>query len=101
MTLPEVIPDQFVLLENYPNPFNPKTTLRFSLNQPAKVTLTVHNLLGQQVSRLISGKSMQSGRHARIFDASPLSSGIYVARLTVQSPGKKAISVTRKMICME
>ena len=76
-------PDEqtFQLDDAYPNPFNPVTRIQFSLPVPATVTLTVYNMLGQEVLQLIKGENMGAGRHSVDFDASKLASGIYVYRL--------------------
>lgn len=78
---PAARPLDIELLSAYPNPFNPSTQLRFELNQPGRVELTVHNLLGQTVATLVDGL-LPAGRHERAFDASALASGVYVARIT-------------------
>jgi hypothetical protein len=71
----------FNLEQNYPNPFNPSTTINFSVQQAGNVTMRVYNLLGQQVATLVDQK-MQAGSHSVTFDASALSSGTYIYRLT-------------------
>ena len=70
----------FSLDQNYPNPFNPSTTIRFTLSHRAQTTLTVFNLLGQQVSVLINGE-VSAGSHAVTFDGSDLASGVYFYRI--------------------
>lgn len=71
----------FNLEQNYPNPFNPSTTINFSVQQAGNVTMSVYNLLGQKVATLVDQK-MQAGSHSVIFDASALSSGTYIYRIT-------------------
>ena len=73
-------PAEFRLEQNYPNPFNPGTTIRFSLPQRSHVTLTVFNLLGQNVGTLVD-ETRDAGHHHALFDASGLASGVYLCRL--------------------
>ncbi|MEK9136266.1 MAG: T9SS type A sorting domain-containing protein [Bacteroidota bacterium] len=74
-------PVEFMLHENYPNPFNPSTTLQFDLPEPAVVSLKVYNTLGQEVATLLDNMSYNPGRHNVTFDASRLSSGVYIYRM--------------------
>lgn len=73
---------RFRLDQNYPNPFNPSTKISFELPSTSKVTLEVYNLIGNKVATLIDGR-LPSGSHSSSFDASNLSSGIYIYRIQV------------------
>jgi pectin methylesterase-like acyl-CoA thioesterase len=74
-------PASFLLSQAFPNPFNPRTNLEFSVLNDGMTTLRVFNSLGQQVTTLFDGNA-QHGRTYRVtFDAGALSSGIYFARL--------------------
>lgn len=75
------LPEDFTLSQNYPNPFNPSTTLQFGLPEASQVRLEIFNLLGQKVSTLVAGDKMQAGWHSIQFDASNLSSGVYIYRI--------------------
>jgi hypothetical protein len=75
------IPETFNLAQNYPNPFNPTTTIRFDLPQGGDVLLKVFNIIGQEVATLLNGR-MNAGSHEVVFDASRLTSGAYVYRLS-------------------
>lgn len=68
----------------YPNPFNPSTTIRFTVAVPSYVSLRVYNLVGQEVATLVDAH-ISSGSHAVQFDASHLPSGIYFTRLVAGS----------------
>lgn len=91
-----VIPGEFTLDQNYPNPFNPSTAIRFTLPQAGDVTLIVYNTLGQNVATLVNNQRFVQGSHTVSFDASGLSSGVYLYR--VESGN---YSATRKMILMK
>ncbi len=77
-------PREHSLSQNFPNPFNPTTTIGFSLQNDQHVVLTVHNLLGQTVGTLIDRK-MPAGEHRINFHAEQLSTGVYFYRLTAGS----------------
>ncbi len=75
------LPDAYALGQNYPNPFNPSTTIRYGVPARSHVTLAVFNTLGQHVATLVH-REEEAGYHEVVFDASGLSSGIYMYRLT-------------------
>ncbi len=74
-------PLDFRLEQNFPNPFNPSTTIDFSLPARAQTRLVVYNTLGQEVAVLVNGE-LESGMHSARFDAMGLPSGTYFYRLT-------------------
>lgn len=73
-------PGRFALEPAYPNPFNPSTTLAFTLSVTGSATLRVFDLAGQEVAQLVSGLQ-EAGRHEVRFDAGALPGGLYLARL--------------------
>lgn len=77
----ELVPNGFALEQNFPNPFNPSTTIRYALPAAANVLLEVYNLLGEHVATLTSGW-MGAGVHTEVFNGNRLASGIYFARLS-------------------
>ncbi len=77
---PADLPTNFTLGQNYPNPFNPATTIPYSLATTANVELNVFDLLGRHVATLVNAVQ-GPGRYAVPFDASRLSSGVYVYTL--------------------
>jgi hypothetical protein len=74
------IPEKFVLHQNFPNPFNPSTTIQFTLPSEQFVSLKVYNMLGQEVASLVNDIRSQ-GTHSVTFNAIHLSAGAYVYRL--------------------
>jgi len=80
------VPDQFVLQANYPNPFNPETTIEFSVPMTAQVAIEIYNMLGQRVRNLMDAK-LAVGNHTVKWNGQndagvQLSSGIYFYKLT-------------------
>lgn len=78
------IPTEVKLNQNYPNPFNPSTSISFGLPQRSNVNISVYDLLGRKVTTVFSG-SKPEGFHTIQFDASNLSSGIYIYQLRTNS----------------
>lgn len=74
------IPKDYVLLNNYPNPFNPSTTFSFSLPRTSFVLLKVYDAFGRDVAVIIS-EELPAGQHSRQWNASGASSGVYFYRL--------------------
>ncbi len=89
------LPDKFSLKDNYPNPFNPTTTIEYALPKSTDVTLKVYNLLGREVATLVNSKQ-QAGRHQVKFDAGSLASGVYFYRITTPEFNK-----VRKMMLIK
>ncbi len=94
-----VLPRGFELQQNFPNPFNPETTISYSLQNPGFVRLTLYNLLGQEVCRLVD-EYQQTGDYEVIWNPTAneysAASGIYFYRLSVGTE-----SLTRKMTLLK
>ena len=95
-----ITPNKFTLAQNFPNPFNPTTSISFALDRNAEVNLSIYNMLGQKVRTLAEG-SKNAGTHTLqwngLDDAGQnVSTGIYLYRLT---SGSK--SITKKMAFMK
>jgi hypothetical protein len=73
--------NSFSLYQNYPNPFNPSTQIEFTLPKSEFVELKVYNILGKEVSTLVSRK-LNQGNHSYTFEGTNLASGIYYYQLT-------------------
>ena len=91
----EELPAEVTLSANYPNPFNPETTIRYALPQAGQVRLVVYDLLGHEVAILVD-RSKPAGDHTVRFGADNLASGLYVYRL--QAQGK---TIVRTMILVK
>jgi len=81
---PLPIPDNLGLLGNFPNPFNPVTTIRYQLAGRGHVCLTVYNILGQEVASLVNTEQ-ESGQYDVLFNAEGLAGGVYMYRITVNN----------------
>ena len=82
----ENIPTDFELSQNFPNPFNPATTIRYGLPRDERVTLKIYNLLGKEVATLLNNERKLAGNYAAIWDGrnnrgEVVASGIYVYRI--------------------
>jgi Zn-dependent metalloprotease len=75
------IPNSFELRQNFPNPFNPATTVAFDLPKPAYALLEVYSLLGERVAVIVS-EDLPAGKYTRAWDAERMPSGIYYCRMT-------------------
>jgi hypothetical protein len=89
------LPAAFALSQNYPNPFNPSTVIRFSVDRESDVSLTVYNLLGEEVETLVSQR-LAPGTYSARWDASSRASGVYMYRLRAGgSTATKALLLMR------
>jgi len=79
------LPTEVALQQNYPNPFNPGTTINYQINVQTRVRLEVFDLLGRKVATLVNNEPQQAGYYSVRFDATALSSGIYLYRLETGS----------------
>jgi hypothetical protein len=75
------LPQDFVLFQNYPNPFNPSTTIEFTLPHSSMVTLKIFNILGEEVSTLVS-EELSTGKYEYKWDAADMVSGVYLYKIT-------------------
>ena len=89
------LPLEYSLEQNYPNPFNPSTTIKYSIAEDGFVKLAVYNLLGEEVSTLVN-TTQKAGRYEVNFNASQLSSGVYVYRIETVN-----FTASKKLILMK
>ena len=95
-----VIADHFALMDAYPNPFNPSTTIKYQLPAAGEVKLVIYNLLGQEVRTLVQ-ESMDAGFHSVVWDGmdeagKQVASGIYIYRLSATD-----FNQTRRMMLLK
>jgi predicted esterase len=101
--LPGSAPTQFNLFNNYPNPFNPSTVIRYQLSSPSMVELKIIDLLGRELKTLVNGEQ-PAGTYQWNFDGSRLSSGIYLCRISARESrlhSNQAFVKTNKMILLK
>ncbi|MBU1650835.1 T9SS type A sorting domain-containing protein, partial [bacterium] len=94
-----VTPTSFTM-STYPNPFNPTTTLSFTLPADQRVSLSVFDISGRQVAQLVDGYR-SAGSHEVTFDASHLASGMYIYILEVSGSGTTQTTVAGKMMLLK
>ena len=86
------LPQEILLAQNYPNPFNPSTHIQYRLPQSLHVRLSVYDVTGREISRLVDRRE-QAGEHDVVFEAKGLASGVYLYRLEADD-----LRQTRKMV---
>ncbi|MFA5834928.1 MAG: Ig-like domain-containing protein [Bacteroidota bacterium] len=99
------LPLSYSLEQNYPNPFNPSTTINFQLPKESNVTITIYNMIGQEVKTLIE-TDQNAGYHSLLWDGtdennSAVSSGVYFYKIIAQAQGKIVFSDTKKMMLLK
>jgi hypothetical protein len=90
-----VVPKDFYLDQNFPNPFNPSTVIRFGVPKTAEVRISVYDILGREVA-VVANRTMEPGVHAITWDCSSCPSGMYLIRMQT---GSRAMM--RKMLLMK
>ena len=93
-------PEKFELYPNYPNPFNPTTTICYQLTRNSKVSLKVYNLLGQEVMTLVDA-DQQAGYHQELFDATRHASGMYIYRTVYTNEAGKKMADRKSMLVVK
>jgi hypothetical protein len=95
------VPSQTALSANYPNPFNPTTTIEYQLATSGFVTLKLYNILGEEVARLVDeGKDV--GYYTATWNANNNASGVYYLRMSVvDETGKQSYQSVRKVVLMK
>ena len=89
------LPETFSMEQNFPNPFNPATTIRYSIPIGGSVLLNVYDVLGQRVATLVE-EEQQAGYHSVVWNADQMSGGIYFYQL--RSGG---FTVTKRLLLLK
>jgi flagellar hook assembly protein FlgD len=102
----DVVPADYQLGHNFPNPFNAVTTLRFSVPEESAVSIVIYDLLGQKVATLSDNTIYGAGNHALIWDGRDnlgkmMSTGVYFYRMEAFSGGKTIFQDARKLIMLK
>ena len=91
-------PSEFRLEQNFPNPFNPATTIQYQLPASVNVTLKIYDILGSEVAILVNEKQ-DAGYKEIKFNANRYASGMYIYRLTADNPaGQNFVSIKKMMM---
>lgn len=98
------VPDEFFLLANYPNPFNPSTRIEYGIPEPATVSVKVYNMLGQEIATLADG-ALNAGYFSTVWNGTnsngmPVGSGMFIYRMVANGASGKTYSNIRKMMLM-
>jgi subtilisin family serine protease len=78
------VPEDFVILRNYPNPFNPTTKIQFTVPDQSDVSIILHDVLGREMKEIFKGE-VKAGTHEFVLDGSELSSGVYLVRMLTEN----------------
>jgi len=99
---PIELPKEFSLNQNYPNPFNPTTNIKFGIPQNSSVKIAIYDMLGREVATLVN-TNYTPGYYTVPFNASKLSSGMYIYRMTSQSLSgdQKMFTSTKKLMLLK
>ena len=89
-------PEAFTLMPNYPNPFNPQTTIAFDLARAGEVLVSIYNAEGKLITTLVEGE-LRAGGHKVVWDAKGVASGVYFVELRVHDKGSVIYQARQKM----
>ena len=95
-----VVPKEFKLDQNFPNPFNPGTTIQFAVPSQSEVKLTLFDILGRKVATLVDDE-YSAGEYKVLFEATELSSGTYFYRISTKGSTGESFSKTLKLTLLK
>ena len=94
-------PQEYKLSDNYPNPFNPSTTIQYQLPSPGAVRMVVYNSVGQEVAKLVDGQK-EAGYYSATWNAGIVASGTYFVRVTIANEtGKQVYDGLKKLMLVK
>ncbi len=97
----DILPKSYSLFNNYPNPFNPSTVIKYALPVDSRVTVKVYNIVGQLVKTLVNF-NQTAGEHKVLFNADGLPSGVYFDYISTQSlDGNQSFTTVKKMMLLK
>jgi hypothetical protein len=99
LTLAEPIPAKFSLHQNFPNPFNPSTTIGFDLPEAAIMTLKIYDVLGREIATLKDDEQFEPGTYTAEWNAAGIQTGVYFYRISAQT-SEKATAVVKKLVLL-
>ncbi len=94
------VPQTYALYQNFPNPFNPSTTIRFDLKQQSSVVLDIYNVLGQKVMERNYGQ-MKIGSYEKSINMEQFSSGVYFYMIRVAGQNSEGFQAVKKMVLLK
>ena len=95
------IPEEFYVSQNFPNPFNPVTTIEYSLPSESNVRISIYNSVGQEIAKLISSVQQQ-GIYKIVWDAGRFASGVYFYSFEAEElNGQKSVREMKKIVLMK
>ncbi|MFH1195944.1 MAG: LamG-like jellyroll fold domain-containing protein [bacterium] len=99
------LPSSFILYDNYPNPFNPSTTIKYDIPFASKVSVVIYDILGREVVKLVN-KDQNSGRYSVIWNGknnlnANVSSGVYLCKFIAESENGGNVQLSKKLLLMK
>jgi hypothetical protein len=95
-----LIPTEYSLSQNYPNPYNPTTQIQYALPVRSNVLIAIYDVTGKEVARVVQGMR-DAGTHEERFSGSALPSGVYVYRLMATSENGGRFTAVKKMVLLK
>ena len=97
----KIVPEKYIISDNYPNPFNPVTTISFSLLEGGETAISIYDISGKKVESIFN-RSLVPGNHLIKYNASNLPSGMYFYKIVVNGDnGHSLFSSTKKLVLMK